>query len=128
MLLAGFYFRVDDFEKSKEIIRTKLPNQFDKVNIIDSFSNDHNIFIKIQKLNAILSSKVYNLINKDNSKINKSYSYQKILLEFSVFLEPNMDIAKYALAEIYNFEKTHETAIKLLDFISGESNRSFCLP
>ncbi len=121
LLLAGFYFRVDDFEKSKEIIRTKLPNQFDKVNIIDSFSNDHNIFIKIQKLNAILSSKVYNLINKDNSKINKSYSYQKILLEFSVFLEPNMDIAKYALAEIYNFEKTHETAIKLLDFISEKS-------
>ena len=30
LLLAGFYFRVDSFEKSKEIIKTKLPSQFDK--------------------------------------------------------------------------------------------------
>ncbi len=121
LLLAGFYFRVDDFEKSKEIIETKLPNQFDKIDIIDNFSNENNMFIKIQKLNVILASKVYNLINEDNSKINKSYSYQKILLEFSVFLEPKMDIARYALAEIYNFEKTHKTAIKILDSIPDKS-------
>ena len=36
------------------------------------------------------------------------------LLEFCLFLEPRMDIAKYALAEIYNFEKTYETAFKIL--------------
>ena len=116
LLLAGFYFRVDNFEKSKEIIKTKLPNQFDKINIINDFSNENNIFNKIQKLNVILASKIYNLINEDNSKINKSYSYQKILLEFSVFLEPKMDISKYALAEIYNFEKTYKTAFKILDY------------
>ena len=106
LLLAGFYFRVNNFEKSKEIIKTKLSNQFDKNNIINDFSSENNIFNKIQTLNLILASKIYNLINEDNSKINKSYSYQKILLEFSIFLEPKMDISKYALAEIYNFEKT----------------------
>ena len=111
MLLAGFYFRVDNFEKSKEIIKTKLPNQFDKNTIINDFSNENNMFNKIQKINVILASKIYNLINENNSKINKSYSYQKILLEFSIFLEPKMDISKYALAEIYNFEKTFKTCI-----------------
>ena len=100
LLLAGFYFRVDNFEKSKEIINLKLPSQFDKINIIKEFSNKNNIFKKVQKLNAILAYKIYNMINEDNSKINDSYSYQKILLEFSVFLEPEMDISKYALAEI----------------------------
>ena len=44
-----------------------------------------------------------------------------ILLEFSLFLEPRMDIAKYALAEIYNFEKTYETAFKILDSIPEKS-------
>jgi tetratricopeptide (TPR) repeat protein len=120
-LLAGFYFRVDNFEKSKEIIKTKLPNQFDKKTIINEFSNENNIFNKIQKINVILASKIYNLINENNSKINKSYSYQKILLEFSVFLEPKMDISKYALAEIYNFEKTFKTAFKILDTIPEKS-------
>ena len=121
LLLAGFYFRVDNFEKSKEIIKTKLPNQFDKNTIINDFSNENNMFNKIQKINVILASKIYNLINENNSKINKSYSYQKILLEFSVFLEPKMDISKYALAEIYNFEKTFKTAFKILDSIPEKS-------
>ena len=53
---------------------------------------------KIQTLKLILASKIYNFINENNSKINKSYSYQKILLELSIFLEPKMDISKYALA------------------------------
>ena len=121
LLLAGFYFRVNNFEKSKEIIKTKLPNQFDKSTIINAFSSNNNMFIKIQKINVILASKIYNLINENNSKINKSYSYQKILLEFSVFLEPKMDISKYALAEIYNFEKTFKTAFKILDTIPETS-------
>ena len=121
LLLAGFYFRVNDFEKSKEIIKTKLPSQFDKVNIINNFSEKNNIYNKVQKLKSILASKIYNLINEDNSKLNKSYSYQKILLEFSVFLEPKMDISKYALAEIYNFEKTFKTAFKILDSIPEKS-------
>ena len=121
LLLAGFYFRVDDFEKSKEIIKTKLPSQFDKNSIINDFSHKNNIFNKIQKLNVILASKIYNLINEENLKVNKSHSYQKILLEFSIFLEPKMDIAKYALAEIYNFEKTYDTAFKILDTIPKKS-------
>ena len=121
LLLAGFYFRVDNFEKSKEIIKTKLPNQFDKSTIINDFSNKNNMYNKIQKINVILASKIYNLINENNSKLNKSYSYQKILLEFSVFLEPKMDISKYALAEIYNFEKTFKTAFRILDSIPENS-------
>ena len=121
LLLAGFYFRVDDLEKSREIIKTKLPIQFDKNSIINDFSNKNNIFNKIQKLNVILASKIYNLISEENMKINKSHSYQKILLEFSIFLEPKMDISKYALAEIYNFEKTYNTAFKILDTIPKKS-------
>ena len=121
LLLAGFYFRVNNFEKFKEIIKTKLPSQFDKIKIINDFSNENNVFNKIQKLNVILASKIYNFINEDNSRINKSYTYQKILLEFSIFLEPKMDISKYALAEIYNFEKTYKAAFQILDSISKKS-------
>ncbi len=126
LLLAGFYFRVNDFEKSKEIIKLKLPSQFDKVSIIKEFSEKNNIFKKVQKLNVILASKIYNMINGDNYRVNNSYSYQKILLEFSVFLEPKMDISKYALAEIYAFEKTYETATRILDTIPQKS--FFSLP
>ena len=121
LLLAGFYFRINNFEKSKEIIKTKLPSQFEKIKIISEFSDKDNMYNKIQKLNFILASKIYNLINEDNSKINKSFSYQKILLEFSIFLEPQMDISRYALAEIYNFEKTYKSAFRILDSIPEKS-------
>ena len=121
LLLAGFYFRVNYFEKSKEIIKNKLPSQFEKIKIISNFSDKNNLYNKIQNLNFILASKIYNLINEDNLKINKSFSYQKILLEFSVFLEPQMDISKYALAEIYNFEKTYKSAFRILDSIPEKS-------
>ena len=121
LLLAGFYFRVNNFEKSKEIIKTKLPSQFEKIKIISEFSDKDNMYNKIQKLNFILASKIYNLINEDNLKINKSFSYQKILLEFSIFLEPQMDISRYALAEIYNFEKTYKSAFRILDNIPEKS-------
>lgn len=121
LLLAGFYFRVNNFEKSKTIIKTKLSSQFDKDSIINDFSRENNTFSKIQTLNLILASKVYNFINEDNSKQDKSYSYQKILLEFSIFLEPKMEISKYALAEIYNFEKNYEIALKFLDSIDENS-------
>ncbi len=125
-LLAGFYFRVNNFEKSKEIIKSKLPSQFDKINIINNFSKKKNIFRKVQNLSFILASKIYNMIYEDSSKINNSYSYQKILLEFSVFLEPKMDISKYALAEIYSYEKTYKTAFRILDTIPEKS--FFSLP
>ena len=120
LLLAGFYFRVDDTKKLKEIIKTKLPSQFDKSSIINNFSKQNNIYNQIQKLNFILASKIYNWINEDNLK-NNSYSYQKIFLEFSLFLEPKMDISRYALAEIYTFEKTYETSFRILDTIPKNS-------
>ncbi len=121
LLLAGFYFRVNNFEKSKKIINTKLSNQFDKNSIINNFSNKANMFNKLQKLNTILASKLYNFIHDKNEEISKSYFHQKILLKFSLFLEPRMNISKYTLAEIYNFEKIHEIAIKNLDAIPDTS-------
>ena len=121
LLLAGFYFRVDNFEKSKEIIKTKLPSQFDKMKIINNFSKENNIFKKIQKLNFILASKIYGLTIQNNPTINKSNSYRKILLEFSIFLEPKMDISKYDLANIYNLEKTYKLAFRILDTIPEKS-------
>lgn len=126
LLLAGFYFRAGNLEKSKDILRLKLPSHFDKANIIDDFFNKNNIFKKVQKLNVILASKIYNMTNEDNSIVNNSYSYQKILLELSVFLEPKMDISKYALAEIYTFEKTYKTAFRILETIPEKS--FFSLP
>ena len=121
LFLAGFYFRVDNFERSKEIINTKLSNQFDKNSIISNFSNVNNMFSKLQKLKTILASKLYNFVNKNNEKISKSYLYQKILLEFSLFLEPRLDISKYALAEIYNSEKISKVAIEKLESIPDRS-------
>ena len=126
LLLAGFYFRAGNLEKSKDILRLKIPSHFDKANIIDDFFNKNNIFKKVQKLNVILASKIYNMTNEDNSIVNNSYSYQKILLELSVFLEPKMDISKYALAEIYTFEKTYKTAFRILETIPEKS--FFSLP
>ena len=121
LFLAGFYFRVDNFERSKEIINTKLSNQFDKNSIISNFSNVNNMFSKLQKLKTILASKLYNFVNKNNEKISKFYLYQKILLEFSLFLEPRLDISKYALAEIYNSEKISKVAIEKLESIPDRS-------
>ena len=121
LFLAGFYFRVNNFERSKEIINTKLSNQFDKNSIINNFSNVNNMFSKLQKLKTILASKLYNFVNENNEKINKFYLYQKILLEFSLFLEPRMDISKYALAEIYNSEKISKIAIEKLESIPDRS-------
>ncbi len=126
LLLAGFYLRIGDLEKSKEILKSRLPSQFDKINIINDFYKKNNIFKNVQNLNVILASKIFNMINEDNSIVNNSYSYQKILLEFSVFLEPKMNISKYALAEIYTFEKTYKTAFKILDTIPEKS--FFSLP
>ena len=100
LLLAGFYFRVDETKKLKEIIKTKLPSQFDKSSIINNFSKQNNIYNQIQKLNFILASKIYNWISEDSLK-NNSYSYQKIFLEFSLFLEPKMYISRCFSRNLY---------------------------
>ena len=121
LLLAGFFFRLNDFKKFNNIIKTKLSNQFDKESIIKNFSSKDNIFYMKPNLNIILASKIYNnsILNDKNSE--NSYSYQKILLEISLYLCPNLDIAKYSLAELYNLEKTHYIAFRKLESISSFS-------
>ena len=121
LLLAGFYYRVNNIEKFKKIINTKLSDQFDKRYIVDNFPLYDNMFYKIPTLHVILSSKLYEMINEKVSNIGKSNSYKKILLEFSLYLNPKMDISKYSLAEIYNLEKTDKIALKNLNLISKSS-------
>ena len=121
LLLAGFYYRLNKIKKFKKIINTKLSDQFDKSYIIDSFPHYDNIFYKIPTLHVILSSKLYEMINEKDSNVEKSNSYKKILLEFSLYLNPKMDISKYSLAEIYNLEKTDKIALKKLNLISKNS-------
>ena len=120
-LLAGFYYRANNINKFEKIIHTKLSDQFDKHFIINNFSSYGNIFNKTPKLQVILASKIFNIINDVNLEIYNSYTYKKILLEFSIFLNPKMDISKYSLAEIYNLEKTNELSFKNLDSISKDS-------
>ena len=121
LLLAGFYYRLNNIKKFKKIINTKLSDQFDKRYIIDSFPHYDNIFYKIPTLHVILSSKLYEMINEKVYNIGKSSSYKKILLEFSLYLNPKMDISKYSLAEIYNLEETNKIALKNLNLISKSS-------
>ncbi len=121
LLLAGFYFRLKDFDKFNKIVRTKLSDQFDKEYIVKNFSVNNNIFYKTPTLHTILASKIYNNSIFNNKQNDNSYSFQKILLEMSLYLCPNLDIAKYSLAEIYNLEKTNEIALKKLESISLSS-------
>jgi len=121
LLLAGFYFRVQNIEKTKKLILTKLSNQFDKPYIIKNFSKKENTFNKIQTIQDILAFKIYNTLNEVNLKSYTNHRYQKILLEFSLFLNPKMDVAKYSLAEIYNIGKMKDIAIRNLNKITKDS-------
>ena len=47
-------------------------------------------------------------MSKLNNLQEYSYSHLKILLELALYLYPNMDIAKYSLAEIYDDQKSKE--------------------
>ena len=126
LLLSGFYFRLNNIQKFNSVIQTKLSNQFDKEYIINNFSFHDNVFYKTPNLQTILASKIYNnsvLSNQQNENLS---SYQKILLEMSLYLCPNLDIAKYSLAELYNLEETNKLALKKLKSIS--SNSFFFLP
>ena len=58
LLLSGFYFRLNDFQRFNDIIQTKLSNQFDKGFIINNFSFHDNIFYKTPDLHTILASKI----------------------------------------------------------------------
>ncbi|MDC0975883.1 hypothetical protein OAS23_02710 [Alphaproteobacteria bacterium] len=120
LLLAGYYFRVNDIDKFKTIIQKNLPNQFDKKLLMKSISKTKNIFNEVPNLNIILASKIYNNVKVNNLQ-EYSYSHLKILLELALYLYPNMDIAKYSLAEIYYDQKSKEIALKKLNSISSES-------
>ena len=107
--------------KHQKIIHSRLSEQFDKQHLIKNFSNDTNIYSEVPILQSILASKLYDIINENDSNIYKDYSYQKVLLEFSLFLNPKMDISRYSLAEIYESEKTINLALKNLNSISQKS-------
>ena len=120
LLLAGYYFRVNDIDKFKTIIQKNLPNQFDKKLLIKNIYKTKNIFNEVPDLNIILASKIYNNVKVNNLQ-EYSYSHLKILLELALYLYPKMDIAKYSLAEIYDDQKSKEIALKKLNSISSES-------
>jgi Tfp pilus assembly protein PilF len=121
LFLAGFYFRQNNLEKFKEIIKTKVSNQFNKQLITGNFLLKNDIFSQKPNLPVILSSKLYNIAINDNNEGYKSKSLQKILLEMSIFLCSEMDISKYSLAEIYSSEKLPDIALEKLNAISDKS-------
>jgi tetratricopeptide (TPR) repeat protein len=121
LFLAGFYFRQNNLEKFNKIIKTKVSNQFNKELITKNFLLKNDIFSQKPNLPIILSSKLYNIAIDDNKAGDKSNGLQKILLETSIFLCPEMDIAKYSLAEIYNSEKLPYIALDKLNTISDKS-------
>ena len=121
LFLAGFYFRLNDFQTFEKIIQTRLSNQFDKDFIIKNFAINNNIYSKTPNLHTILASKLYNNSILNNQQNKTPNFYQKILLEMSIYLCPNLDISKYSLAELYNLEKTNELALKKLKSISSDS-------
>ena len=121
LFLAGFYFRQNNLEKFNEITQTKISNQFNKQLIAKKFLINNDIFRQIPKLSVILSAKLYNIAIENNRNGDKSKGLQKILLETSIFLCPEMDIAKYSLAEIYNSEKLPYIALEKLNTISDKS-------
>ena len=120
LFLAGFYLRHSNLEKFNQIVETKLSNQLDKKLIAKNFIFKKDIYSKTPNLHNILSSKLYN--NAIENKIEvKSKNFQKILLEISLFLSPEMDIAKYSLAEIYSSEKLYDVSLEKLKKISPKS-------
>src|SRR6056300_389978 len=121
LFLAGFYFRKNNLEKFNEIIETKISNQFNKKFITKNFLLKNDTFSRIPKLSVILSAKLYNIAIEYNRDADKSKGLQKILLETSIFLCPQMDIAKYSLAEIYSSENLYNIALEKLSTISSKS-------
>jgi len=121
LFLAGFYFRENNLEKFNEIIENKISNQFNKKLITKNFLLKNDVFSQMPRLSVILSAKLYNIAINDNKTGDKSKNFQKILLETSIFLCPEMDVAKYSLAEIYSSEKFYDIALEKLSAISDQS-------
>jgi Flp pilus assembly protein TadD len=121
LFLAGFYFRKNNLEKFNEVIETKISNQFNKKLITKNFLLQNEIFSQMPSLSVILSAKLYNIAIENNVDGDKYKSFQKILLETSIFLSPDMDIAKYSLGEIYSSENLDDIALEKLSTISDKS-------
>ena len=119
--LAGFYYRLKNFTNFNNIVNSKLTNQFDKKFIIRNFSDKNNIYNQKPSFLRILSAKLYSDTLISNKQDEKSKTFQKVLLEASVFLCPEMDIAKYSLAEIYSFESLNKMAFSKLELIGPKS-------
>ena len=120
LFLAGYYFRIDEIEVYESIIN-RLSESFNKDYILDDFASSHNFFNKKANINVILSYYLYNMAFKKDDKYERPSSYVKILLEMSIYFNPNMDIAKYSLAELYTSEGLKHIAIKKIDNINHQS-------
>ena len=121
LFLAGFYFRHGNLEKFNEIIETKLSNQLDKKLITKNFILKNDVFSQTPNLQVIMSSKLYNIAIEENKTGDKYKSLQKILLETSLFLCPEMDIARYSLAEVYMSDKLYDISLEKLNTINPKS-------
>ena len=121
LFLAGFYIRHSNLETFNAIIKTKLSNQLDKKLITKNFLIKNDVFSQTPNLQVIISSKLYNIAIDENKTGDKSKNLQKILLETSLFLCPEMDIAKYSLAELYISERLYDISIDKLNKIAPKS-------
>ena len=126
LLLAGFYFRYNDFQTFEKIIKYRLSDTLDKNYIFKNFSSSNNLFNKKLNMKTILSSYLYNIASEANDNNEKSSSYIKILLEMSLYISPNMDISRYLLADLYSNEGYKKLAYNMLNQI--DENSFFFLP
>ena len=94
LLLAGFFFRLKDFDKFNKIVRTKLSDQFDKDYIVKNFSVNNNIFYKTPTLHTILASKIYN-----NSILKMFIMYLFYLL--NSMIDEEMEMLKHMVVKIH---------------------------
>ena len=125
LFLAGFYLRLNDIKKFEEIIKNRLPYNFNKDYLLKKFSSLDNIFYKKISFQTILSSYLYKIAYNSNIQNEKSSSYVKIFLEMSLYFCSDMDVSKYSLAELYTLEKSYDIAFTKLNSI--ETNSIFSL-
>ena len=121
LFLAGYYFRLNNLDQFKKIIRNRLSDQFDKDRIINDFSSTNNIFYKIPNFQTILSLYLYHIAYVSHETNEKSSSYIKVLLELSLYFSSEMNVSKYLLAELYATEKNINIALDKLKDINKKS-------
>ena len=121
LLLAGFFYRINDMKNFKNIIIKKLPDTFDKNHILNNFNSNNNFFKNKQSLQNIISGYLYNVAFNLQKHNEINISYIKILLEMAIYFSPNMDISKYALSEIYSDQNLIDIAMLKLNAIEQKS-------